>query len=87
MGATVGRFQMCRGLTADSVAGDNVMPQRMVNSRKVCPSPGSKRGLHNVSATDHRIPNVGEVDSDIETTEGYHDAIIFQIAEVNQALL
>ena len=59
----------------------------MVNARKVSASPGSKRGLHYVSATDHRIPNVGEVDLDIATTEVHHDAIVLQIAEVNKALL
>ena len=43
--------------------------------------------MHYVSATDNRIPNAGQVDLDIEASEGHHDTIVFQIAEVNTALL
>ena len=37
-----------------------------------------------MSATDHRIPNVGEISLDIETTEGHQDSMMFQVADVNK---
>ena len=81
------RFKLKRGITADSGAGDPVIPRRMVNIRKIVPSAGSKRGLHYVSATNHRIPNVGEVNLEFETSEGFSEKIRFQVADVNKALL
>ena len=51
------RYRLKRGLTADSGAGDAVIPRRMINSQKIRPSAGSRRGLHYVSATDHRSPS------------------------------
>ena len=80
------RFKIKRGITADSGAGDPVIPRRMVNVKKIVPSAGSKRGLHYVSATNHRIPNVGEVDLEFETCEGFSEKIKFQVADVNKAL-
>ena len=53
------RYRLKRGLTADSGVGDPVNPKRIVNAKKIRPSPGSRRGLHYVSATEHRISNVG----------------------------
>ena len=82
------RFRLRRGVTADSGAGDSVMPARMVNSSLVRPSAGSKRGLHYVSATDHRIPNIGEVDMNFMTIEeGIEGSIIFQVVDVNKPLM
>ena len=81
------RFKLKRGITADSGAGDPVIPRRMVNLRKIVPSAGSKRGLHYVSATNHRIPNIGEVDLEFETCEGFSERIKFQVADVNKALM
>ena len=81
------RFKIKRGITADSGAGDPVIPRRMMNPKKIVPSAGSRRGLHYVSATDHRIPNVGEVDLEFETCEGYSEKIKFQVADVNKALM
>ena len=82
------RFRLRRGVTADSGAGDPVLPRRMVNRKLVRPSAGSKRGLHYVSATNHRIPNVGEVDMPFVTTEeGINGSITFQVADVNKALM
>ena len=81
------RYRLKRGITADSGAGDPVIPRRMVNIDKIVPSAGSRRGLHYVSATDHRIPNVGEVDLEFETREGFSEKITFQVADVNKALM
>ena len=61
------RYRLKWGLTADSGAGDPVIPRRMVNSKKIRPSAGSRRGLHVVSATDHRTPNVGEINLEFQT--------------------
>ena len=80
-------FKLKRGLTADSGAGDPVIPKRMINSKKIRPSAGSRRGLHYVSATDHRIPNVGEINLEFQTEEGYDESIIFQVADVNKPLM
>jgi len=82
------RFRLMRGITADSGAGDPVMPRRMVNPALIEPSSGSKRGLHYVSATDHRIPNVGQVMMNFKTLhEGHEGNIMFQVADVNKALM
>ena len=81
------RYRLKRGLTADSGAGDSVIPKRMVNSKKIRSSPGSRRGLHYVSATDHRIPNVGEISLEFQTDEGQTETIVFQVADVNKPLM
>ena len=82
------RFRLKRGITADSGAGDPVIPKRMVNSKLITPSVGSKRGLHYVSATNHRIPNVGEVNMEFITVEeGHAGNQVFQVADVNKALM
>ena len=59
----------------------------MINKKKVRPSAGSKRGLHYVSCTNHRIPNVGEVKLEFETSEGHQESILFQVADVNKPLM
>ena len=59
-----------------------------MNAKLIKPPAGSTRGLHYVSATDHRIPNVGEVKmEDFTTEEGHEDSIIFQVADVNKPLM
>ena len=68
------RLVMRRGITMDFGAGDNVFPRRMVNGKLIRPSPGSKRGLHYVAASDHRIPNLGEVTLNFATIEGEQEA-------------
>ena len=81
------RYRLKRGITADSGAGDPVIPRRMVNSKRIRPSAGSRRGLHYVSATDHRIPNVGEIKLEFRTDDGVDDSIVFQVADVNKPLM
>ena len=79
---------MSRGMTVDSGAADNVIPRRMVRGKnnKIRPSPGSRRGVHYVSATNDRIPNEGECDFHFSTKDGQKESFTFQIAEVNKAL-
>ena len=78
---------MKRGITADSGAGDSVIPRRMINKQKMKSSAGQRRGLHYVSATDHRIPNVGEIDLQIRTNDGQELTRPFQVADVNKPLM
>ena len=85
-GIKVSRFMMRRGITMDSGAGDNVIPKRMVNHKKIRRSPGQDAGLHYVVAGDHRIPNLGEVDLKFTTTEGVEESWCCQIADVNKPL-
>ena len=59
----------------------------MIHSKKIEPSARSERGLHYVSPTDHRIPDVGEVCLDTETTEGHQGSMIFQVADVSKPLM
>ena len=79
---------MSRGMTVDSGAADNVIPRRMVRGKnnKIRSSPGSRRGVHYVSATNDRIPNEGECDFHFSTKDGQKESFTFQIAEVNKAL-
>ena len=79
---------MVKGMTVDSRAADNMNPRRMVKGRGdvIRPSPGSRRGVHYVSASNTRIPNEGECDFHFSTSDGQEQSFIFQIAEVNEAL-
>ena len=86
--AGVRRLRMVRGMTVDSGAADNVIPRRMVKGKnnRIRPSPGSRRGVHYVSASNERIPNEGECDFGFSTRDGQEQTYTFQIAEVNKAL-
>ena len=64
-----------------------MIPKRMINKQKIRTSAGQKRGLHYVSATDHRIPNEGEIKLELRTDEGYDIVIPFQVANVNKPLM
>ena len=78
---------MSRGITIDSGAGNSVMPRRMViNKSEIRESEGSRAGLKYIAANDGRIPNEGEYDLRLKTTEGNSEDFTFQIAEVNKAL-
>ena len=81
------RYRLKRSLSGDSGAGDPVIPRRMVNAKKIRPSAGSRRGLHYVSATDHRILNIDEIDLEIQEDEGHNECIVFQVADVNKSLM
>ena len=81
-------LRMVRRMTVDPGAADNVIPRRMVRGKnnKIRPSPGSRKGVHYVSATNDRIPNEGECDFHFSTSDGQDESFTFQIAEVNKAL-
>ena len=64
-----------------------MIPKRMINKQKIRSSAGQKRGLHYVSATDHRIPNEGEIELELKTDEGYDMVSPFQVADVNKPLM
>ena len=80
------KLKMKRGITLDSGSHHNVMPKRLVNTKKIRPSPGSKAGMHYVAANKGKIPNEGEIDFEFYTEEGSWESWLFQIAEVNKAL-
>ena len=82
------RMRLARGLTVDSGAADNVMPRRMVRGKfnRIRPSPGSRMGVHYLSASSARIKNEGEADFHFITDGGHTEKYVFQIAEVNKAL-
>lgn len=79
-------FRMKKGVTMDSGAGDNVMPKRMINRRKIRASEGSRRGLKYVAATGDKIPNEGEIDFEFVTNEGHQESWVLQVANVNKPL-
>ena len=79
-------FRMKNGITMDSGAGDNVMPKRMINRRKIRASEGSRRGLKYVAATGDKISNEGEIDFEFVTNEGHQESWVFQVANVNKPL-
>ena len=80
-------LKLRRGITMDSGAANNVMPRRMIRTKKgIRPSKGSRRGVHYVAANNGRIPNEGEHDFKFMTNEGDEGTMTFQVAEVNNAL-
>ena len=64
MKSTQANFKLKRCITMDFVAGNIVMPQRVViRKSEVRESEGSRNGVHYVAANDGRIPNEGDYDS------------------------
>ena len=82
-----GQCRLKRGLTMDSGAHHSVMPRRLVKSKRIRPSAGSKSGLKYVAADKGEIKNEGEVDYKFTTRENKKLSWPFQIAEVNKALV
>ena len=80
------QVKLRRGITMDTGAHDNVMPERMAGQRKIRASPGSKRGMCYVAAGNEKIANLGEIDFNFTSTEGHPASMVFQIANVNKAL-
>ena len=80
------KLLMRRGITMDSGAHSNVMPKRMINEKRMRPSPGSIKGTCFVAADNGRIPNEGEIDLEFDTLEGTQEAWVFQIANTNKPL-
>ena len=80
------QVKLRRGITMDTGAHDNVMPERMAGQRKIRPSPGSKKGMCYVAAGNEKIKNLGEIDFKFKSVEGHPANMVFQIANVNKAL-
>ena len=76
-----------RGLTVDSGAADHVMPISWLTWIIMTMSLGALRGLHYVSASGGRLPNLGERKVEFLTEEGTWASIVFQIAGINKPLL
>ena len=83
---TVVGNRLQRNITMETGAHHSVMPRQMAGTRKVRPSPGSRRGMCYVAAGNERIKNEGEITFEFESLEGHRESFVFQIAEVNKAL-
>ena len=70
----------------DSGAVDSVAPSTMAPGVKVVPSPGSLRGQNYLSASNERIPNLGQQTLEVKTEEGTDTSVTFQIADVSRPL-
>ena len=81
------RLRLRKGITIDSGAANNVMPRRMIRKKTaIRPSPSSIKGVNYIAANNGRIPNEGEFDFSFVTQEGHNETMVFQVAEVNNAL-
>ena len=76
-----------KGLTVDSGAADHVMPLGWIAWIIVVASLGSLRGLHYVSASGNRLPNMGEQKVRFLTKDGVWATLLFQIAGINKPLV
>ena len=76
-----------RGLTVDSGAADHVLPISWLTWIVLTASLGSLRGLHYISASGGRLPNLGQRKVDFWTQEGTFASLIFQVAGINKPLL
>ena len=76
-----------RGLTVDSGAADHVLQIAWLTWIVMTASLGSLRGLHYVSASGGRLPNLGERLVKFMTPEGTWASIVFQVAGINKPLL
>ena len=70
----------------DSGAVDLVAPSTMAPGVSIVPSPGSRRGQNYQSASNERIPNLGQQTLEIQTEEGADTTATFQIADVARPL-
>ena len=76
-----------RGLTVDSGAADHVLPISWLTWIVLMASAGSMKGLHYISASGGRLPNLGQRTVKFMTGEGTWASIIFQVAGINKPLL
>ena len=85
---TIGKnkLRLKRGITMDTGAHHNVMPKRMAGTRKIRPSPGSKRGTCYVVAGNERIKNECKITFESETVTSHQESFVFQVAAVSKAL-
>ena len=70
----------------DSGASESVAPPTMCPHYDITPSPGSVAGQEYVSASDDRIPNLGEQVLSIVTADGKEGMVKYQVADVSRPL-
>ena len=70
----------------DSGASESVAPPTMCPHYEITPSPGSLAGQEYVSASDDRIPNLGEQVLSIVTSDGKDCTVKYQVADVSRPL-
>ena len=70
----------------DSGASESVAPPTMCPHYEITPSPGSVAGQEYVSASDDRIPNLGEQVLSIVTADGKEGTVKYQVADVSRPL-
>ena len=71
----------------DSGASAPVAPPGMVPNVKVQPSEGSKRGQRFISASKHKLKNLGEQKIRACTEAGEPTEVLFQVADVSKPLV
>ena len=76
----------CVKTVMDSGAVDSVAPSSMAPGVAIQPSPGSQRGQNYLSASNERIPNLGQQTLAVRTEEGVDATATFQIADVARPL-
>ena len=71
----------------DSGAGQTVGPKGLFKMFPLKPSPGSIAGQHYVSATKHRVPNLGERKVKFKTEEGDELGIVVQETDIGELFI
>ena len=79
-------FKMKNVIAMDTGAGGNVIPRRMVSAAMIVPSPGSTRGVHCVSCTNHRIPDEGQIVLPFTASEGQQTTRTLQIVDATNPM-
>ena len=70
----------------DSGAFECVAPPTLAPGVPIQESPGSRRGQHYISATQNRIPNLGQQTMRATTPEGRRAQVTWQTAEISRPL-
>ena len=71
----------------DSGASAPVAPPSMAPGHPIRPSEGSKRGQKYTSASNHKLPNLGEQLLQAQSEEGEQMEVLFQKADVSRPLV
>ena len=71
----------------DSGAHHSVLPKRLVKKERIHDSPGSLAGLKYVAANKGELKNEGQVEYKFTSRENKKKNWMFQVAEVNKALV
>ena len=77
---------MCVKTVMDSGAVDSVAPPTMAPRVSIVPSPGSLINQNYLSASNERIPNLGQQTLEVKTDEGADAFVTFQMTDVSRPL-